>query len=123
MKGVEKRRGGGAAVAGGQGDAGMMYVGAAGWMSKQNDALTPASFTINNGEVYAYSVRLADKELRERLDRGLECLKQNGKRAAIFKKGTSLDPLPGVALVTVAAGYGRPGYPSYDEAPHALSCK
>src|SRR5258708_3087431 len=123
MKGVEKRRGGGAAVAGGQGDAGMMYVGAAGWMSKQNDALTPASFTINNGEVYAYSVRLADKELRERLDRGLECLKQNGKLAAIFKKWTSLDPLPAAPVVTFAPRSGVPGFPNYDEAPHALSCK
>jgi polar amino acid transport system substrate-binding protein len=112
-----------AAVAAGQADAAMMYVAAAGWMSKQNEALTPSSFTINNGEVYAYSVRLADKDLRERLDRGLECLKQNGKLATIFKKWTGLDPLPGGAVVTVAAGYGVPGFPNYDEAPHALTCK
>jgi polar amino acid transport system substrate-binding protein len=79
-----------AAVAAGQADAAMMYVAAAGWMSKQN---------------------------------GLECLKENGKLAAIFKKWTSLDPLPGGAVVTVAAGYGVPGFPNYDEAPHPLSCK
>ncbi|MET4385371.1 polar amino acid transport system substrate-binding protein [Bradyrhizobium sp. F1.4.3] len=112
-----------AAVASGQADAAMMYVAAAGWMSKQNAALAPSTFTINNGEVYAYSVRLADKELRERLDRGLECLKQKGTLAAIFKKWTDLDPAPGGAVVTIAAGYGVPGFANYDETPHSLSCK
>jgi polar amino acid transport system substrate-binding protein len=112
-----------AAVASGQADAAMMYVAAAGWMSTQNADLTPSTFTINNGEVYAYSVRLADKELRERLDRGLECLKQKGTLAAIFKKWTNLDPLPGGAVVTISAGYGVPGFANYDETPHTLSCK
>jgi polar amino acid transport system substrate-binding protein len=112
-----------AAVAAGQADAAMMYVAAAGWMAKQNPKLAPSSFTINNGEVYAYSVRLSDKELRDRLDRGLECLKKKGALASIFKKWTGLDPLPGGAVVTMTPGYGVVGFANYDDSSHSLACK
>lgn len=112
-----------AAVAAGQADAAMMYVAAAGWMSKQNPDLAPAAFTINKGEVYAYSVRLDDKDLRARLDHGMECLKKSGKLAEIFKKWTGLDPLPNGAVFTISAGDGVPGFENYDPTPHTLSCK
>jgi polar amino acid transport system substrate-binding protein len=111
------------AVASGQADAAMMYVAAAGWMARQNPALMPSTFIINNGEVYAYSVRLADHALRDRLDRALECLKQDGTLAAIFEKWTGLAPLPGGAVVTITPGYGVANYANYDPTPHTLTCK
>lgn len=112
-----------AAVAAGQADAAMMYVAAAGWMAKQNDALTPSTYTINNGEVYAYAVRLPDKDLRERLDKALECVKSNGELTAIYKKWTGLDPLPNGAVVSVSPGYGVVGYANYDDTAHPASCR
>lgn len=112
-----------AAVVAGQADAAMMYVAAAGWMSKQNDKLTPSAFTINEGQVYAYSVRPADKELRDRVDRGLECLKEKGVLAQIFKKWTGLDPVEGGAVMTVTPGKGVKGFDNYDATAHTIACK
>ena len=111
------------AVASGQADAAMMYVAAAGWMSRQVDGLMPSSYVIDNHEVYAYAVRLQDKALRDRLDVALACLKQNGTLAAIFRKWTGLEPLPGGAVMTITPGYGVVGYDNYDPTPHALTCK
>jgi len=112
-----------AAVASKQADAAMMYVAAAGWLAKQNSALMPSDFVINNGEVYAYAVRLADKELRDKLDRAMECLKKDGTLATIFVKWTGLKPLPDGVVTTITPGYGVKGFANYDETPHELACK
>jgi len=112
-----------AAVASGQADAAMMYVAAAGWMAKQDPKLKPSTFVINNGEYYAYSVRLDDAALRRRLDMALECIKKDGELAAIYTKWTGLQPLPGGAVLTVYPGYGVPGFDNYDATEHALACK
>jgi len=112
-----------AAVASGQADAAMMYVAAAGWLAKQNAALTTSEFVINNGEVYAYAVRLGGNALRDRLDRAMECLKKDGTLAAIYTKWTGLKPLPGGVVMTITPGYGVKGFDNYDPAPHDLTCK
>lgn len=112
-----------AAVASGQADAAMMYVAAAGWMSKQNPSLTTSDFVINNGEVYAYAVRLADKELRDRLDRAMECIKKDGTLSAIYTKWTGLKPLADGVVLTIMPGYGVKGFDNYDATAHELSCK
>jgi len=112
-----------AAVASGQADAAMMYVAAAGWLAKQNTALTPAEFVINNGEVYAYAVRLGENALRDRLDRAMECIKKDGTLAAIYTKWTGLKPLADGAVVTITPGYGVKGFDNYDPTAHGLTCK
>jgi polar amino acid transport system substrate-binding protein len=112
-----------AAVASGQADAAMMYVAAAGWLSKQNPSLTTSDFVINNGEVYAYAVRLTDKGLRDRLDRAMECIKKDGTLSAIYTKWTGLKPLLDGVVLTVMPGYGVKGFDNYDAAAHELSCK
>jgi len=112
-----------AAVASGQADAAMMYVAAAGWLAKQNTALTPSEFVINNGEVYAYAVRLGDKALRDRLDRAMECLKKDGTLAAIYTKWTGLKPLADGVVMTITPGYGVKGFDNYDPTAHDLTCK
>jgi len=112
-----------AAVASGQADAAMMYVAAAGWLAKQNTALTPSEFVINNGEVYAYAVRLGDKTLRDRLDRAMECIKKDGTLAAIYTKWTGLKPLAEGVVLTITPGYGVKGFDNYDPTAHDLVCK
>lgn len=112
-----------AAVASGQADAAMMYVAAAGWLAKQNSALTPSEFVINTGEVYAYAVRLGDKALRDRLDRAMECLKKDGTLADIYTKWTGLKPLSKGVVMTITPGYGVEGFDNYDPTAHDLNCK
>jgi polar amino acid transport system substrate-binding protein len=111
------------AVASGQADAALVYSAVVGYVSKQNPMLVPSKYVINEGEVYAYAFRKDDPELRNKVDMALQCLKQNGTIAAIYKKWTGLEPLAGGATMKVSTGAGQPGFEGYDPTPRKLACK
>lgn len=111
------------AVASGQADAALVYSASAGDAAKKAPMLTVSDFVINNGEVYGYSVRRDDVELRNELDAALECIKRSGELADIYRKWTGLEPLEGGAVTTVYPGYGAPGYPNYDPSEHTPDCR
>jgi polar amino acid transport system substrate-binding protein len=111
------------AVASGQADAALVYSASAGAAAKKVPMLTVSDYVINNGEVYGYSVRKDDGELRNKLDMAMECIKKSGELATIYEKWTGLKPLKGGVVETVLPGYGAPGYPNYDATEHTLSCR
>ncbi|MBL8672921.1 MAG: polar amino acid ABC transporter substrate-binding protein, partial [Alphaproteobacteria bacterium] len=46
----------------------------------------------------------------------------DGSMAKLADKWFGIKPAPGSALVTVQPGYGIPGMPGYDPAPHTPKC-
>jgi polar amino acid transport system substrate-binding protein len=110
------------AVITGQADAYMMYQTAAGYIALKNPRLEVSEASVASGRVYAYSVNKSNATLRNKLDAALECMKDKGELATIFKKWTGLT-LPEDSVSRHAQpGYGQPGFAGYDDTPHAHNC-
>jgi polar amino acid transport system substrate-binding protein len=75
-----------------------------------------------NGRNFGLAFRLDDRAYRDRVEMALECMKHDGTLHALYVKWYGEDPTPGSALDTIYPGYGPPGLPNYDPAPHELSC-
>lgn len=111
------------AVASGQAFAAYMFASAIGWSAMKNATLVPSNLTINNNDVVAYVFRSSDKELRNRVDEAIECLKRNGTIKALYKKWTGQEVLDKGATTTIYPGHGHPDFNGYDPTPSGASCK
>jgi polar amino acid transport system substrate-binding protein len=85
--------------------------------------LLVTSLSVDQGLVWAAVFRKDDAALRNAVDMAIECLKKEGTIARLSEKWFGVKPAPGSAAVTAFAGYGVPGLPGYDAAPHEMKCK
>ena len=85
--------------------------------------LLVTSLTVDQGLVWAAVFRKDDAAMRNAVDMAIECLKKDGTIAKLSEKWFGVKPAPGSAAVTAFAGYGVPGLPGHDPAPHDLKCK
>ena len=81
------------------------------------------SLVIDQGLVWSAVFRKDDTAMRNAVDMALECLKKDGTIAKLSEKWFGVKPAPGSAAVTPFPGYGVPGLPGHDPAPHDLKCK
>ena len=85
--------------------------------------LLVTTLTVDQGLVWSAVFRKDDTAMRNAVDMALECLKKDGTIAKLSEKWFGVKPAPGSAAVTAFAGYGVPGLPGHDPAPHDLKCK
>ncbi len=85
--------------------------------------LLVTTLTVDQGLVWSAVFRKDDTATRNAVDMALECLKKDGTIAKLSEKWFGVKPAPGSAAVTAFAGYGVPGLPGHDPAPHDLKCK
>ncbi|MDJ0391432.1 transporter substrate-binding domain-containing protein [Roseomonas sp. E05] len=71
---------------------------------------------------WAAPFRKDNVELRNKVEDVLECMKKDGTVAALSEKWFGDKPAADDAENTVFPGYGVPGLPGYDPAPHELRC-
>ncbi len=111
------------AVSSGQAFAAFMFASAIGWSAKKDPTLAPSNLTINNNEVVAYVFRTGDKELRNKVDAAIECLKRDGTIKTLYKKWTGQDVLESGAATKIYPGSGHPEFNGYDPTPNGHGCK
>ena len=75
-----------------------------------------------NGRNFGIAFRLDDAAFRDTVENALECMKADGTLHKLYVKWYGEEPAPGTALDTVYPGYGPPGLPHYDPAPHQPAC-
>ena len=92
------------------------------WAVKNNPQIK-LSFLYSTGLVWSVPLRKDQVELRNRIEDAIECMKSDGTMARMHEKWFGTKPAPGSAAVTVFPGYGIPGYPGHDPAPHQPSCR
>ena len=85
--------------------------------------LLVTTLNVDQGLVWGAVFRKDDTAMRNAVDMALECLKKDGTIAKLSEKWFGVKPAPGSAAVTAFAGYGVPGLPGHDPAPHDLKCK
>jgi polar amino acid transport system substrate-binding protein len=110
-----------AAVLTGRADAQITGDTSAAWAAKQNPQLK-TSYLYATGLVYSVAIRKDNMPMRAQLENAIECLKQDGTIAKIHEKWLGYAPRPGSAAVTIFPGFGVPGLPGYDPAPHTPQC-
>jgi len=91
------------------------------WAVKKNPQLE-LSYLHSTGLVWGMPFRKDDVETRNKIEAVIECMKADGTIAELAEKWFGVTPQPGSAAVTVAPGYGQPGFPGHDETPHELDC-
>jgi ABC-type amino acid transport substrate-binding protein len=85
--------------------------------------LLVTTLNVDQGLVWGAVFRKDDTAMRNAVDMALECLKKDGTIAKLSEKWFGVKPAPGSAAVTAFPGYGVPGLPGHDPAPHDLKCK
>jgi polar amino acid transport system substrate-binding protein len=110
------------AVLSGRADAILTGNTGAAWVVKNNPALK-LSYLYETGLVFSVPLRKDSAELRDTLDRAIECMKSDGEIAAIYEKWFGMAPAPDSPVVKIYPGYGVPELPGYDPTPHELSCQ
>jgi polar amino acid transport system substrate-binding protein len=95
---------------------------AAAWAAKNNPALK-LSYVYSTGLVFAIPLRKDNAMLRDAIERAIECMKRDGDIAKLHEKWFATKPAPDSAAVKIYPGYGVPGMPGYDPAPHELTCR
>lgn len=109
------------AVTSGRADAmiaGNTYVG---WIASRNPNVD-MSFVHETGSVFATTLAPRNVELRNQIDRAIECLKVNGTIAELHEKWFGYAPAEGSTAVTPVEGYGIPGLNGYEESNHTPGC-
>lgn len=89
---------------------------------KLNPKLAPAFILENTKATYGLPFALGNEELRNEVERAIECLKIDGTLAKITEEWFGVAPEAGDVAVTPDPGYGMPGLQRYDEKPHEFSC-
>ncbi|MCO6392985.1 transporter substrate-binding domain-containing protein [Aliihoeflea aestuarii] len=111
-----------AAVLAGRADANLAGATVAAWAAKQTPGLS-LSYEIDTGLVWALSFRQDSEEMRNLVDRAIECLKIDGSMAELSVTWFGVEPAEGTTIVTPTPGYGVPGFPGYVEDDHEASCE
>lgn len=111
-----------AAVLAGRADANLAGNTVAAWAARQTPGLA-LSYEIETGLVWALSFRQDSEELRNTVDRVIECLKLDGSLAELSQKWFGVEPAEGTTIVTPTRGYGVPGFAGYTESDHEPSCE
>jgi polar amino acid transport system substrate-binding protein len=94
---------------------------ASAWAVKNNPAIK-LSYLYSTGLVWATPVRKDNAALRDKLEIGIECMKQDGTMARMHEKWFGVPPPPGSAAAVIFPGSGVPGMAGYDPTPHQLTC-
>ncbi len=71
---------------------------------------------------WSLAIRKDNGAMRNLLEEGLECMKQDGSLARISAKWFGVEPAPDDAEHVVLPGYGVPGLPGYDPTAHTPHC-
>jgi len=74
------------------------------------------------GRNFGIAFRPESREYRNRVDRVIECMKQDGFLARLHEKWYGSPPDAGSSLVTVFPGYGPPGLPGFEASSHTPGC-
>ena len=77
---------------------------------------------VTTGQVFSSAFRKDDVELRNTVERVLECMKTDGFMAELNVTWFGAPPREGATAVTVHPGFGQPGFEGYDPTPHELNC-
>ena len=75
-----------------------------------------------NGRSFGLAFRLDDAAYRDKVEAALECMKADGTLHRLYVEWYGEEPPAGSVLDTVFPGYGPPGLPHYDPAPHQPAC-
>lgn len=92
------------------------------WAAKQNPSLQ-LSYLHATGLVWGMPFRKGDDEMREKVERVIECMKTDGTMADLHVKWFGGEPAKESAAATPRAGWGEPGFAGYVEDDHALDCQ
>ncbi|MEE2804653.1 MAG: transporter substrate-binding domain-containing protein [Pseudomonadota bacterium] len=109
------------AVQSGRADAYIASGSASGWAAKQNPMLK-TSLVVRTGRYFSAPFRLEDVELRNRIERVVECMKLDGFFSKLHEKWFASPAGAGSTMVTVEAGYGAPGIPGHEPTFHRPDC-
>lgn len=109
------------AVLSGQADTTFAGITVLAWAAKQNPQIE-LGYVIKTGSVFSMPFRKDDTAMRNKVEEAIECMKLDGSMAKLADKWFGIKPAAGSALVTVQPGYGIPGMPGYDPAPHTPKC-
>lgn len=91
------------------------------WAVKQNSRIK-LSYLHSTGAVFGMPFRKDDKELRNRVEEAIECMKLDGTMVKLSEKWFGIKPAAGSAAITVQPGYGQPGLDGYDPTEHKPNC-
>ncbi len=91
------------------------------WAAKKNPGLE-LSYNYSTGKLFGMPFRKDDVATRNLVEGVIECMKLDGTFAKMSEKWFGVAPKPGDAAVTVSAGFGPPGFKSYESTPHVPSC-
>lgn len=110
-----------AAVLAGRADANLAGATVAAWAAQKTPGLA-LSYEIETGLVWALSFRQDSEEMRNLVDRAIECLKLDGSMAGLSQKWFGVEPAADTTIVTPTPGFGVPGFTGYTESDHEASC-
>ena len=71
---------------------------------------------------WAAPTRKDNVKLRNQLQDAMDCMKKEGRIAALYEKWFKRKPAADDLAVVITPGYGVPGMPGYDPTPHELKC-
>jgi len=71
---------------------------------------------------WAAPTRKDNVKLRNQLQDAMDCMKKEGRIAALYEKWFKKKPASDDLAVVITPGYGVPGMPGYDPTPHELHC-
>lgn len=110
------------AVLAGRADANLAGATVSAWAVQQTPGID-LSYEIETGLVWALSFRQDSEEMRNLVDRAIECLKIDGSMAELSEKWFGVTPKKGTTIVTPTPGYGVPDFDGYSEDDHQASCE
>lgn len=110
------------AVMSGRADANLAGNTVSAWAAKKNPGVK-LSYLVDTGLVWGMPFRKDDVELRNKIERVIECLKLDGTMAELSEKWFGVTPQEGSTTITPVAGYGQPGFEGYTEDDHEPSCE
>ena len=95
---------------------------ASAWAVKKNPRLK-LSYLHKTGLVWGMPFRKDDTEMRDKVERVIECLKIDGTMTTLSEKWFGVTPKEGDAAITPVKGFGQPGFAGYEEDDHKPGCE